>query len=240
MAYIINNLNGHHILITADHGFFFTETPPGDPDKSALPEKPSGTVIAKKRYLLGHKLPDQDSVWHGNTAATAGAEGEMEFWIPKGANRFHFTGGARFVHGGAMLQEICVPVVTVRHIKGKTIEETKTKPVTVHVLGMNHKITTSRHRFELIQMEAVSERVKPITLKVGIYEGDEAVTNIETVTFESASNNIDDRKKWVHLVLKDRQYDKKIPYRLVLRDAETGIEQQSVSVTIDRAFSDDF
>ena len=41
----------------------------------------------------------------------------MEFWIPKGANRFHFTGGARFVHGGAMLQEIVVPVITVRHIR---------------------------------------------------------------------------------------------------------------------------
>ena len=30
VAYIINNLNGHHIVITADHGFFFTETPPGE------------------------------------------------------------------------------------------------------------------------------------------------------------------------------------------------------------------
>ena len=43
-----------------------------------------------------------------------------------------------------------------------------------------------------------------------------------------------------HPDLKDRQYDKKTPYRLVLRDAETGIEQQSVEVTIDRAFTDDF
>ena len=61
--------------------------------------------------------------------------------------------------------------------------------------AMNHKITTSRHRFELIQMEPVSERVKPITLKVGIYEGERAVTNIETVTFDSASDNMDERKK---------------------------------------------
>ena len=41
-------------------------------------------------------------------------------------------------------------------------------------------------------------------------------------------------------MLEDRQYDKKTQYRLVLRDAETGIEQQSVEVTIDRAFTDDF
>ena len=75
---------------------------------------------------------------------------------------------------------------------------------------------------------------------MAIYEGEEPVTNIESVTFDSASDNMDERKKWVTLVLQDRQYDKKTPYRLVLRDAETGIEQQSVEVTIDRAFTDDF
>ena len=50
-------------------------------------------------------------------------------------------------------------------------------------------------------MEPVSERVKPITLKVAVYEGEEPVTNIETVTFDSTSGNMDERKKWVNLVL---------------------------------------
>ena len=240
VTYIINNLNGNYILITADHGFLFTESAPGDAERSKLDQKPDGTVKAKKRYLIGHHLPDHEAAWHGKTQVTAGAEGEMEFWIPKAANLFHFSGGARFVHGGAMLQEIVVPVVTVRHVKGKSAEETKVKPVTVHVLGGSHKITTGRHRFELIQMEPVSERVKPITLKVAVYEGDEPVTNIESMTFESTSDKMEERKKWVSLVLQDREYDKKIPYRLVLRDAETSIEQQSVPVIIDRAFTDDF
>ena len=116
----------------------------------------------------------------------------------------------------------------------------KIKPVTVHVLGASHKITTNQHRFELIQMEPVSERVISITLKVAVYEGDEAVTNIETVTFDSTSDKMDERKKWVHLVLQDRRYHKSTSYRLVLRDADTGIEQQSVPVIIDRVFTDDF
>ena len=240
VAYVINNLNGHHVVITADHGFFFTESAPGEPDKSSLSDKPPGTVKAKKRYLIGHNLGDHDSVWHGSTAVTASADGEMEFWIPKGTNRFHFMGGARYVHGGAMLQEIVVPVVTVRHIKGKPVETTKTRQVTVHVLGTTHKITTSRHRFEMIQMEPVSSRVKPIILKVAVYEGKEPVTNIESVTFESSSDNIEERKKSITLVLQDRQYDKKTKYRLVLRDAETGVEQESMDVIIDRAFTDDF
>jgi len=164
----------------------------------------------------------------------------MEFWISKGANRFHFMAGARFVHGGAMLQEICVPVITIKHRKGKAAKETKTKRVTVQVWGTNFKITTSRHRFQMIQREPVRDRVKAITLKVAVYKASEPVTNIETVTFESSSDNLEDRKKSVTLVLQEREYDKRANYRLVLRDAETGVEQQSVDVIIDRAFTDDF
>ena len=112
--------------------------------------------------------------------------------------------------------------------------------MTVQVLGSNHRITSAYCRFQLIQMEAISDRVKPSTLKVAVYEGEEPVTDIQTVKFDSSSGNLDERKKWVNLVLKERQYNKKTPYRLVLRDAETGIEQQSVEVIIDRAFTDDF
>jgi uncharacterized protein (TIGR02687 family) len=243
VRYIINNLSGHLVLVTADHGFLFQETPPGETERSTLDEKPAGTVKAKKRYLIGHGLPEHKDVWRGSTKVTAGADGgdgEMEFWVPKGANRFHFAGGARFIHGGAMPQEIVVPVVTVKQVKGRAAHETKSKPVTVHVLGTNHKITAPRHRFELLQTEAVTDRVKPVTLKVAVYEGDQPVTSIETVTFDSPSANIDERKKSVLLTLKDRPYDKRKPYRLVLRDAETGLEQQGVDVIIDRAFTDDF
>ena len=194
----------------------------------------------KKRYLLGHDLPDHEKIWRGTTAVTANADGGMEFWVPKGANRFHFTGGARFVHGGAMPQEIVVPVITVRELEGKTAEITKVRYVPVHVLGGPHKITTNRHRFQLIQTEAVSARVKPLTLQIGIYEGDQPVTNIETITFDSDSNDINERKKWVSLSLQGREYDKKTPYQLILRNAETGIEEQRIDVTIDLAIINDF
>ena len=240
VGYIANNLNGHHIVITADHGFLFTETARVETDKSKLEDTPDHTILAKKRYILGTRLPDHEAVWHGTLSMTAGADGDMEFWIPKGANLFHFVGGARFAHGGAMPQEIVVPVVTVKHVRGKSASGTRPKSVTVQVLGSHHRITSAYYRVELMQLEAVNERVKPITLKVAIYEGDEAVTDLQSVTFESRSGNLDERKQWVRLVLKERQYDKKIPYRLVLRDATTGIEQQSVDVIIDRAFTDDF
>ena len=241
VRYVVNNLNGNYVVITADHGFLFTESAPGTPDRSRLEDKPAGTVIAKKRYLLGYDLPPHEQAWRGDTAVTAEAGGGMRFWVPKGNNRFHFTGGARFVHGGAMLQEIVVPVIKVKHLKDRgRREKTQSKHVAVQVLGTTHKITAPKYRFNVLQMEPVSERVKAVTLKIAVYEGDEPVTTIEAVTFDSTSSNLDERQKSVILTLRDRPYDKRTPYRLVLRDAESGIEQASLDIIIDRAITDDF
>jgi uncharacterized protein (TIGR02687 family) len=238
---IVNSLNGNHLLITADHGFLFRETPPGETDKNSLSEKPAGTLLAKKRYLLGRNLPENDKAYHGSTAVTAGAGGGMEFWVPKGANRFHFVGGSRFIHGGAMPQEVAVPVVRVQHVKetGKAVK-TKTRTVGVSVLGSNFKITTNRHRFQLIQTEPVGERVKPVTLKVGIYDGDDPVANVETLTFDSPSSDMNQWKKTVSLTLEGRRFDSKKVFQLILRDAETGVEEARFDVTIDLAFTNDF
>jgi len=237
---IINDLNGSYVVITADHGFLFQETPPNLADKSVIAERPAGAIKWKKRYVLGRSLPDSDQVWHGTTANTARAAGEMEFLIPKGANRFHFTGGARFIHGGAMPQEIVVPVITVRELEGKSAEPTQVRSVPVHVLGGPHRITTSRHRFKLMQMEAVSERVKPLTTTIAVYQSDQAITNVETVTFDSESDKVDDRIKSVFLTLAGRKYDKRTDYQLIVRNADTGVEEQRVDVTIDLTFADDF
>jgi len=72
---IVNSLNGNHVLITADHGFLFQEAPLGETHKSSLAAKPPGTLLAKKRYLLGRNPPENDKAYHGSTATTAGAAG---------------------------------------------------------------------------------------------------------------------------------------------------------------------
>lgn len=238
--HLINSLNGTHVIVTADHGFLFQQDPPSLTEKSKLEDKPSGAVIAKKRYLLGHNLPTPDNAYHGKTEVTAQAEGEMDFWIPKGCNRFHFTGGAKFIHGGAMPQEIMTPIIAVHALRDEAAEKTRIRTVTVHILGARPKITTNRHRFQLIQTEAVSARLKPATLQVGVYDGDTPVTNVETVTFDSSSSDMNQRMKWVSLVLKSQIYDKKKTYALVLRSTDDNIEHQRAEVTIDLAFNNDF
>src|SRR5262249_25160481 len=45
VSYVINNLNGNYVVVTADHGFLFNESPPGEPEKSKLNETPPSTVL---------------------------------------------------------------------------------------------------------------------------------------------------------------------------------------------------
>jgi hypothetical protein len=226
--------------VTADHGFLYQQQPPDVTEKSQLAHKPAHAVKVKKRYVIGRDLGSTREAHHGSIERTAGAEGEMEFWVPRGANLFHFAGGARFVHGGAMPQEVVVPVVTVTQLRGQKSISSRPDKASVQILGARHKITTSAYRFELIQTEAVSERRKPITLRAAVYDGAEPVTSIETVTMDSTSDSIEERKKSIRLELRTGTYDKTKAYRLVLRDAETDTEVQSLPVTIDRVFDDDF
>lgn len=239
-SFIINSLNGSIVIVTADHGFLFREKAPENADKSGLNVKPSGTLRAKKRYLLGIGLGDDSKAWHGDTRVTAGTGNSMEFWIPKGANLFHFAGGARYVHGGAMLQEIVVPVMVVKELTGQAKGKSVIRKVEVALLGSLHKVVNNIQRFEFIQTDSISERVLPRTVTVSLRDGDALISNEVTLTFDSQSSSMEDRKRSARLMVKAGQYNKKQEYALVLRDAETTVEYMRIPMTIDLAFMNDF
>ncbi len=240
VGFIVNSLNGNTVLITADHGFLYQDSALEEFDKSALDEKPAGTIRAKKRYLIGESLGDNPKAWHGDTRVTATMEPGMEFWVPKGANRFHFAGGARFTHGGAMPQEILIPVVTVKELEGKAAEPTAVRKVDVSLLGSTRKIVNNVQRFEFIQNDAVSERVQPRTVLVSLRDGSELISNVVPLTFASQSEKLDERKQAARLTLKAGQYEKTKSFALVLIDAESKVEVDRIAFTIDLAFSNDF
>ncbi len=241
VKFCVNKLNAANVWVTADHGFLYQEGNLDQTDKSTLSCDPKNPAKKNKRFIIGRDLGSAPQEVHqGTTQNTAGTNNSMEFWLPRSTNRFHFVGGAKFVHGGAMPQEVVVPLITVKQLRGESAAKSKVEKVSVQLLGTKHRITTPAHRFELIQTDAVSERRLPLTLRIAVYEGSQAVTSIETLVFDSTSDVIGERQKTVRLKLQSGEFDKAKPYRLVLRDAETDTEVQSVPVIIDRSFDDDF
>jgi uncharacterized protein (TIGR02687 family) len=114
---VINRLHGTRIIVTADHGFLFQQQP--FPGRIKPRCRSSQTIRLKTTNALLSAINFLPMIfaWKGKVADTAGVSDSSEFLIPKGIQRFHFSGGARFVHGGAMLQEVCVPVLQVKALQ---------------------------------------------------------------------------------------------------------------------------
>ena len=237
---ILMHFNTSTVLITADHGFLYQQSKPEAVDRTGLVEKPVNLIKSKKRYLIGRDLPDVKEVWRGNTRDTAGTRCDTQFWIPKGTNRFHFVGGARFVHGGAMPQELVVPVLTVHQLRGEKAARRDRRPVEVISAKSNLKMVNNIQRFDLMQTEAVSDFVTPVTLAVAIYEGEQKVSSEEVVTFDSTSESVSERVKSVRLSLSGTDFDRNSDYHLVLKNKDLNTEVERYRVVIDLAFTDDF
>jgi uncharacterized protein (TIGR02687 family) len=240
VSFIINALNGSTVLVTADHGFIYQESALDSADKAALGDKPEGTLKAKKRYLIGRALPANAKVWQGNTEITAGTSpgnGSVDFWLPKGTARFHFAGGAKFVHGSAMPQEVIVPVLTVLENESGAAH---TRQVALSLLGASNKVVTNTQRFEFIQSEAVSARVLPRSVTVSLRDGQVLVSDEQVLTFDSTSSSMSDWVRSVFLTIRSGTYDRQRDYHLVARDVQSKTEVLRMAVRIDLAFSNDF
>lgn len=237
---ILLHFNTSTLFITADHGFLFQQSKLEAADRSSLTEKPVNALKSKKRYVIGHGLADTKKVWKGSTQATAGTISETDFWIPKGANRFHFVGGSRFVHGGIMPQEIVVPVLTVKQLRGEKAEQRTKRKVSVISPKSTLKMVNNIQKFDLMQTELVTNQVLAVTLSIAIYDGDLKVSSEETLTFDSSTDSVTDRVKQVRLSLSGTNFDRKKDYFMILKDKDLNIEMERYKVTIDLAFTDDF
>lgn len=237
---VMMHFNTSTVIVTADHGFMFQMSKLEAADRTALVDKPDNVLKSKKRYVIGHGLPPTNNAWHGSTKNTAGTQSDTGFWIPKAANRFHFVGGARFVHGGAMPQEIIVPVVTVQQLRGEKAEQRTKHKVGVISTKSSLRMTANIQSFDLMQTDTVGDHYIPVTVAVAIYHGDEQVSSEEVVTFDCATDVMSERVKRVRLSLAGSDFDRKEDYFLVLRDKDLNTELERYRITIDLAFTDDF
>ena len=181
-----------NFFIVTDHGFLYQEEPLPDANLVSLPSGlPEGTKT-DRRFVLGRNLPPETSGTMKFTARQLGLEGDMEAIVPKASGRFRIQGqGGRYAHGGASLQEIVVPLVTVKRRRGDEVE-----PVGVQRLQQGSAVvTTSQFVVQIYQVEPVGGKTAPRTVRVSLWSADGArmYSNREEFTFDSASGQAADR-----------------------------------------------
>lgn len=127
------------ILITTDHGFFHWE-----PEKDEYISKPEGELLWKcRRAIVGYNLTHDTAV-----QVTIGGS-DLECMIPRSVNVFETYGGIGYFHGGATLQELIIPVITVSYPK-------KSKKIGVVIKPVD-QITTLEQRIEVAPAGAIQK-----------------------------------------------------------------------------------
>ena len=234
--------NVSNLLITADHGFIYQHQALDESD--FLGEKAVGTTVLqmKRRYVVGHGLVESSS-FKKLTAVDVGLGGDMEMLLPKSINRLRLKGaGSRFVHGGASLQEIVVPVI---HINKK--RKSDITSVNVDVLrGSSTAITTGQITIRFYQTEPATDKVQPLTLRVGLYsQSGELISNQYDLIFDFTSENARDRELTKQFIL-THAADKADGQEIVLRLEKPVVgtshykKYKDMRYTLKRTFGSDF
>lgn len=100
-----------HAVLTADHGHLFHAA---DRDESMRTDAPKGRTVDLHRRCWVGRGGDTPAGCVRATAAALGYDSDLEFVFPTGGGVIKAGGDLAFHHGGPSLQELVIPVVTVR------------------------------------------------------------------------------------------------------------------------------
>ena len=169
----ISNFNGSNMMITSDHGFLYTNMETQDSEFCKV--EAQGAIKQNRRFIIGQNLESSTCV-SKYSGTDLGISGDQEYLIAKSINKIRVQGGGnRFVHGGASLQELVIPLIEVNIKKNKS---SNIKYVNVDIIPMRI-ISTNTVNVSLYQSEIVDEKTKPITLKISFQSADGVILSDE-------------------------------------------------------------
>ena len=237
----LTSANFTNIFITADHGFIY-QNRPLDESEFAGEDVQGEIMVRNRRFVVGKNLTPGNST-KLFSATALDLIGDYQVAIPKSINRLRLKGaGSRFVHGGATLQEIVVPVLK---INKKRSDDLSLVDIEV-IASSSSTITTGQLSVAFYQKEAVSTKRQPRHLTATIYtDEDVQISDQHELSFDLTSENPRDREIRVRFVLSQKadEANNQTVY-LKLKELESGTthykEYLSVPYQLRRSFTSDF
>lgn len=238
----LTNANASNLLVTADHGFIYQNHPLQESD--FLSGEPEGDEVLyrDRRFVLGRNLREGAS-FKTFDPVQLGLTGTLMVQIPKSINRLRLKGsGSRFVHGGATLQEVVIPVIRINKKRQSDVGR-----VDVEFIGGGGKtITTGQLAVVLYQTEAVTEKLQSRRLRAGLFTLDgELVSDQHELLFDFSSANPRERELPVRFILSrkaDEANNQQV--ELLLEETVEGTSHftryKAARYSIRRSFSSEF
>ena len=225
----IVNFNGTNIFLTSDHGFIYTNKATQESEFCKIDTTFMETSKVNRRFVIGQNLEDS-SCAQKFSSDELGLVGENEYLITKSINKIRKQGGGnRFVHGGASLQELVIPLLEIKYQRKNVVSE-----VEVSIMPIS-TITTNSVNVSLYQENAVDDKIKPITLSASFYSDDGVqLSDKHKINFDSIESDNRNREKRVKFNFKEiaNKYNNKF-IKLVLKKELLNSSEEPIYKTYD-------
>jgi uncharacterized protein (TIGR02687 family) len=236
------NANFSNVLVTSDHGFIYQDHLIDESEFVGEDVQGGEIFYRSRRFAIGTGLKKIPSVMTF-TSAALGLDGDYQVQIPKSINRLRLKGaGMRYVHGGASLQEIVLPVIKVSKKRESDIEK-------VHVdviASQSNVISTGQVSVSLVQKEPVSAKMQPRQLLAGIYAHDGTLISDEhRLNFDLTDENAMGREVKLQFILSQKasEFNNQMVYiklRELIPNTTKYKDYQSIGYQLKRSITSDF
>ncbi|WP_338140267.1 BREX-1 system phosphatase PglZ type A [Paenibacillus thiaminolyticus] len=237
---IKDDLSGTNIFITADHGFVYQRDALEESDKIEKESIPAFEI--KRRHLLSMEKGVHSGLLDIDMDSIIKNEHQITTYVPKATIRFKIQGaGSNFVHGGASLQEIVVPLIQFKNIRSGQKNSREIEKVDVKLTNTTRKITNSLFTLTFFQTEKVEDKRIPRTVKIYMVDhNDTIISNEEMLICDRTSEKPEERTFKLRFALKSIPYDKNSTYYLITKDDETDVIVEKTPFTINLGIVSDF
>lgn len=234
---ITNEFNSTHVYITADHGFLYTGSPLREEGKVNKSTNGDEEVEYGRRYVITKKGVHPDYLL---PVRFLDGETDFEAFAPRESIRIRMNGaGMNFVHGGASLQEMVVPLLDYRFFTNRSKEYQQNKgkydkkPVTIGLLSSARKISNMIIALNFYQKESVGTNRMARNYLVYFEDGDgNRISDEQKIIADRNFEEGQDQTFRVRFSLKQQKYSTSQPYYLVM-ESEDGLDREKVEFHID-------
>lgn len=238
----LTGANANNLLVTADHGFLYQDRAIDESDFSGVDADGDIIHCRNRRFVLGKGLKPAAGL-RKFSSAELGLSGDVEVQIPKSINRLRVKGaGSRYVHGGASLQEVVIPVLRINKKRQSDLSF-----VEIDILpGASSIISAGQHAVVIYQAQPVTDKVQGRALQAGIYtDSGELISDTHDLLFDLRTENPRERELKVSFLLSrkaDEFNGKEVTLKLTEKHAGTTHDKpyKSVRYTLRRSFTRDF
>jgi uncharacterized protein (TIGR02687 family) len=238
----LTGANASNLLVTADHGFIYQNRAIEESDFAGSDAVGDQILFRDRRFVLGKGLQEVSSLRKFRSSELR-LTGEMEVQIPKSINRLRLKGsGSRFVHGGASLQEVVIPIIKINKKRQSDI-----LAVEVDILrGSSMVITSGQLAVAFYQAQPVTDKVQARKLRAGIFsQAGVLISDCHELIFDLTSENPRERELQVRFVLTRKADEANNQEVILLLDEKLSgtthyKEYKSLRYQMRRSFTSDF